>query len=793
MHTFSDDFAGGALDGSRWEIVEGPERITVDNRLEIGVAPNTLEAAYIRSVEAFDFTGSYGFVEVSEVARGSNTLETTLLIGTKDLGQYVAIASYSGRLSAWEQWDGSNFFRIGSEITLNMTNHRFRRMRESGGTVYFETSPDGASWTTRWQVQHQFDDPTRLHLFIVVSSWDTPPQDPTPAYFEGFNTTIPASPRGLTATVASPGTIEIAWEDRSVNEAGFIIERRTASGGGFAEIAVIDANATSYTDIGLPPSTTFEYRVRAYNASGVSAPSAAASATTLDPPSTTPPIADLSDAFIGSGIDGSRWTVYGPAGWVAQDGRLTITPAPGASGFAGVRSVLPHTVTGSSVYTEISQVAGGSAAVETYLRVTSEAGDDYVQIGVSDGQLIARYRWNGGTVSTAGSPVPYSPAEHRFLRLREDGGTIYFETSATGAAWSARWSTANQFSTPSLLYAEIGIGAQGGTGASPTPAYFEGINTLIPATPRNLAVVAVGETRIDLSWDDVAVNESGYSIERRSGDDFTQIATVGPNVTTFQDLTVHPARSYEYRVRAIGEQGASGYTNVAQATTPGTPGAQYSWSAADYADGTPLTSAGWTVRLNDAGWAVRTVDGVKVARLESIKGVGTSEHITLDAVDEDPYRYDVEILLGGVRLDRVGGSDYLILDVVGRYRQNGSSREYYGVGHVYDAAANLQGNVQYIWAMNGNADLLAPPEISDWTPTTRGFMLIRITGNVIRGKVWTGSVEDEPAAWTFESTNNVISGLGSVGVHFIGRPSDRPTFEYVTVGTGGKPAPRHPF
>src|SRR5690606_23871054 len=29
MHTFSDDFAGGALDGSRWEIVEGPERITV--------------------------------------------------------------------------------------------------------------------------------------------------------------------------------------------------------------------------------------------------------------------------------------------------------------------------------------------------------------------------------------------------------------------------------------------------------------------------------------------------------------------------------------------------------------------------------------------------------------------------------------------------------------------------------------------------------------------------------------------------------------------------------------------
>src|SRR5690606_30188645 len=108
---------------------------------------------------------------------------------------------------------------------------------------------------------------------------------------------------------------------------------------------------------------------------------------------------------------------------------------------------------------------------------------------------------------------------------REDGGTIYFETSATGTAWSTRWTTVNQFAAPTLLYADVGAGAQGGTGASPTAAYFEGVNTLLPATPRNLTATAVGETRIDLSWHDVSANESGFSIERRSGGSFSEIAT----------------------------------------------------------------------------------------------------------------------------------------------------------------------------------------------------------------------------------------------------------------------------
>ena len=56
------------------------------------------------------------------------------------------------------------------------------------------------------------------------------------------------------------------------NEIGFIIERST-NGGPFVELATALANATTYTDTAIEPSTTYSYRVLAYNAAGKSAPS----------------------------------------------------------------------------------------------------------------------------------------------------------------------------------------------------------------------------------------------------------------------------------------------------------------------------------------------------------------------------------------------------------------------------------------------------------------------------------------------------------------------------------------
>ena len=90
--------------------------------------------------------------------------------------------------------------------------------------------------------------------------------------------TLPAAPANLTATAASTSQINLIW-NAVTGAAGYKVERSTSSSGTFTEIAGAVAG-TSYQSTGLSASTQYFYRVRAYNASGNSAYSATANATT---------------------------------------------------------------------------------------------------------------------------------------------------------------------------------------------------------------------------------------------------------------------------------------------------------------------------------------------------------------------------------------------------------------------------------------------------------------------------------------------------------------------------------
>jgi hypothetical protein len=87
----------------------------------------------------------------------------------------------------------------------------------------------------------------------------------------------PNAPTNLSATAVPPWQINLTWTDTSGNEVGFRIER--SSGGSWSTLAAVGANTTSYADTSATPSTTYSYRVIAYNACGDSAPSNTDSAT----------------------------------------------------------------------------------------------------------------------------------------------------------------------------------------------------------------------------------------------------------------------------------------------------------------------------------------------------------------------------------------------------------------------------------------------------------------------------------------------------------------------------------
>jgi PKD repeat protein len=74
----------------------------------------------------------------------------------------------------------------------------------------------------------------------------------------------PSAATSLSALAASSSQIDLAWSDNSDNEFGFRIERSTDGATWFA-MSTVAANQISYSDTGLPPSTTYQYRVVAYN------------------------------------------------------------------------------------------------------------------------------------------------------------------------------------------------------------------------------------------------------------------------------------------------------------------------------------------------------------------------------------------------------------------------------------------------------------------------------------------------------------------------------------------------
>jgi hypothetical protein len=123
--------------------------------------------------------------------------------------------------------------------------------------------------------------------------------------------TLPPAPAALTATGVSASQINLNWSDVS-GETGYRLERSLDGVSGWATVANLGANVTSYQNTGLSGGTKYYYRVFATDASGSSAASLTANATTQ-----TPPVTAASATFmrLDTSTEGNWKNVYGLNGY----------------------------------------------------------------------------------------------------------------------------------------------------------------------------------------------------------------------------------------------------------------------------------------------------------------------------------------------------------------------------------------------------------------------------------------------------------------------------------------------
>ncbi|OJJ20261.1 hypothetical protein BKI52_17495 [marine bacterium AO1-C] len=362
----------------------------------------------------------------------------------------------------------------------------------------------------------------------------------------------PATPSNLQASANSSSQIVLTWSDNANNESGFYIERN--AGVGFVQIASVGANTTTFSDNDLSAATTYQYRVRAHNASGNSGYSNQASATTNTGGGSGDCAADCPSGY-NYYLCGQCWVSEAQA----RSAGCTETCDGGNNTTPNVPTGLSASVVSAS---QINLAWSDNSDNEQgfYIERATSAGG-FTQVA-SVGAGVTFYSDNGLSASTT--------YQYR-VRAYNASGNSGYSSQASATTNTGGGSGDCAADCPSgynyYLCGQCWVSEAQARSAGCTET-CDGGNDTTPAAPTGLSVSAVSDFQINLTWNDNSDNEQGFYIERATGSGaFTQIASVASGVTSYSNSGLLASTTYRYRVRAYNSVGNSDYSNEANATT----------------------------------------------------------------------------------------------------------------------------------------------------------------------------------------------------------------------------------
>ena len=474
-------------------------------------------------------TGKLGFR--NDVAGVSSSSTTTVGSGWHEL-QVRAVTGANGRVETW--LDGQPVTALTKDQNLG-TN--------PVGRIQIGDNSAGRTFDVA------FDD-------IIASTQYVTAPPPAP------DVTAPSAPAGLVAQVGQ-GRVDLSWSASTDNVAvaGYQIVR---------DGVVVDTVGvqTTYADVLVADATSYQYVVRAVDAAGnVSGPSNQVGVTT---PAFSPVL--FSDGFE-SGDLGLWSTVTGA---VSVGSQVTHS-----GGFAARASS-----TGLAAEARATLASpGNDVYYRTWFNVVSQ-GNNTVYLAKfrtpTDGSILGIYVTSTGKLGfrndvagvSSSSTTTVGSGWHELQVRAVTGANGRVETWLDGQPVTALTKDQNLGTNPvgriqigdnsagrtfDVAFDDIIASTQYVTAPPPAP------DVTAPSAPAGL-VAQVGQGRVDLSWsastDNVAV--AGYQIVR----DGVVVDTVGVQ-TTYADVLVADATSYQYVVRAVDAAGnVSGPSNQVGVTTP---------------------------------------------------------------------------------------------------------------------------------------------------------------------------------------------------------------------------------
>lgn len=197
-----------------------------------------------------------------------------------------------------------------------------------------------------------------------------------------------------------------------------------------ANAAAIYFDGINVNDVGLPGASTYD-SIFPGRASGPWAGDA------------NIPAARLADDFADNSLDTKLWTTFtfGNGSGSETGGQYQFQITSGGTGVAQLLSQSRYTLVGGSFAAELTNAGVQESGLQAYACMAQLDASNQVYMTVANGNVGAIQNVGGSLTGLAF--ITYDANLHRWFRIREAGGTTFWEVSANGVFWTLVHSVAN--------------------------------------------------------------------------------------------------------------------------------------------------------------------------------------------------------------------------------------------------------------------------------------------------------------------------------------------------------------
>ena len=360
--------------------------------------------------------------------------------------------------------------------------------------------------------------------------------------FAMFYTAASTAKSNITALIHSINVVTLNWNDYLTNEINYNLER-SVDGGIFYMVSYSAANLTTFTDSSVQPGHIYTYRVKVldseYKTYVYTDEISIRTDEVVKPDSLTP-------TTVSSNQIDLKWTY--------PEGKISNT-------------IIERRTEGSTSWAEVSRVAAGqntysdkaiAAGTKYYYKVRSYS-TDYIKSGAypdeSDGSSavsmlprpsnLSGFALSGYKIQLKWQDVSFETAYILERRASNEGAFIEIAVIPQNTT-----SYIDNVAHENSIYS-YRIKALTGVTSSDYSDVLNVASTYLKP-PSWLTAASVDGKKINLLWQDLTINETGFEIWRKASaeTDYTLYDTMGRNANSYTDLNVSPQTNYYYKVRA---------------------------------------------------------------------------------------------------------------------------------------------------------------------------------------------------------------------------------------------------